>query len=197
MLSEFPGGDFFIFGATWYEEIGPKVWDVKPDKGEMEEDLLQLAGRCFLAGIGTFEIVGDTIAENIAQFPLFSPAKYAYVFFGAWKDPAVRGGVRPFELVIVFDDQLSPFQEAFLTEITKKYLNSYLHSQTIDLTELYQEIYRSLGQFVWNTTADVLKAFAGDLQQQCILSFPDKKEIFTNIFKQTLEDYVTRFKWRD
>ncbi len=198
MLSEFPGGGhFFLFFAVWHEETGPKIQNVYPDSINRELDLLQLAGRCFLAGIGSFDISGGTIAESAAQFPLFTPSEYAYVFFGAWEDLTIRGGVRPFELAIVFKEQLHSFQEIYLMTIVKQHLKSFLANYTIDLTELYQDIFRRLGQLNWDNTADILKAFAGDLLQQSIFAAPDKKEDLVEIFDQTLLDYLKRFSGRN
>ncbi|HME51298.1 MAG TPA: hypothetical protein VKM55_03715 [Candidatus Lokiarchaeia archaeon] len=138
-----------IILADWNEERGPLIIDsIFPEKYEDIDDCPEvLVTRCYINAQSIF--ARTEFSKVNFLIPLVSIKKLAIVFFDVVHDTKVRGGKRPFLIVIFAPITTSYGMMEKLTAIVEPFVNVYkndtipeliiLHDQLVNLFEQEQQ----------------------------------------------------------
>ncbi|MHA1370561.1 MAG: hypothetical protein ACTSRA_12720, partial [Promethearchaeota archaeon] len=141
-----------IILADWDEEQGPLIIDsLFPDNGsEVIDDSPEvLVTRCYITAQSIF---ARTEFEKINfNIPFVSIKKMAMIYFDVIADESVRGGKRPFILIIFAPINIGYRDMETISKVVEPYIEQYKHDTIPNLADLQQELRNILS--IESTTA--------------------------------------------
>lgn len=133
-----------LFLMEWDENVGPVVIDqitlAQLLDGKHEIDLEQLANQIFMSSTAIYGGFGDT-AQSFVVIPILRLNLFAYTLFAGYEDASVRGGTRPFALVVL-SPKVDDIHEQLIETTFARHAQNYKHEKRINLQavlEILQE----------------------------------------------------------